>query len=321
MNELEEIQKEMVVAFGKETANQIFGFLSDILRPPARELGGLLADRMRYYRFKTQIEIIQKAKNHLDKLGIKTQKIPVKLLASLLDHCSWEEEDNMKERWASLLANCASEGEKTDNYIAFTYILNQLSPHEAKFTDLMYDELLFPARRRYRTIPSYQSTSRISEMMNITNDEAFIICDNLKRLNLIQTNLEFKLEERDISYSKIQPTYNEVSLTYLGKEFVRKCRVPFTKNHANEIEKELIKLIDDIVKNYDDKWFDSFVKTSIRIYPHLIIHDLKGGVCGALNKFIWKSGNINDYKGYSINDTERNEIVKYCIEYIIKNNK
>ena len=324
MNEIvssEEIQKELAVAFGKETATQVFGFISDILRPPARELGGLLADKMRYYRFKTQVEIIQNAKNHLDKMGAKTQKVPVKLLANLLDSCSWEEEENMKERWASLLANCASEGEKTDPYMSFTHILNQLSPLEAKFTDLMYDEVSYPARRAYRTTPSYQSTSNIAKMINITKDEAHIICDNLIRLNLIQTKLEFKPEKRDIIYSKIQPTYDEVSLTYLGSKFVKKCRIAFSTFHANEIEKILILFVDDIVKNHSDESFESFTEEATNIYPYLTIQDLKGAINGALNKFIWKGGNIQTSKGYIINETERKEIIKYSIDFITKNNQ
>lgn len=77
MNDLvpfEKMQTEMVSAFGKETSIQIFGFLSDILRPPAKELGGLIADIMRLYRWKAQIQIIQKTKEYIDNVGPQNPK-------------------------------------------------------------------------------------------------------------------------------------------------------------------------------------------------------------------------------------------------------
>jgi len=324
MNDLvpiEELQKEMVIAFGKETANQVFGFLSEILKPPASEFGGLLADMVRYYRFKTQIWIIQKAKKHIDKLGIKTQKVPVKFLASLLDNCSWEEDEDMKERWASLLANSVSEGKENHSYMSFVHILNELSPVEAKFIDLMYDEVLWPARRAYRNTPSYQSTSRLSDRLNINDEEAYVICDNLIRLNLIQTNFKFKPEKRDISRSEIQPTYDEVSLTYLGNEFIRNCRIAFSTVHVEEIKEILLEVIDDIAKNPSDENLDSFLERAKMIYPHFTAQDSKGAIYGALNKFIWKGGKIRDFEGYAINEAEKKKIVQYSIDFIIKNNQ
>jgi hypothetical protein len=323
MNDLvpfEECQKEMAVAFGKETAAQFFGFLSDISRPPAKELGGLLADLMKLYRFKTQVWVIQKAKEHMDKLDIKPHKVPIKFIADFLDKCSWEEDEDMKERWAALLANSVSEGKQNHPYMSFVHILDELSPIEAKFIDLMYDEVIWPARRAYRTTPSYQSTSRLAKMMGISKEEVYVICDNLIRLNLMQTNFEFKPEKRDISRSKIQPTYDEVSLTYLGNEFIRNCRIAFSTVHAEEIERLLSDVIADFARNPKDEPLEPFLEKAKTIYPHFTIQDAKGAIYGALNHHLWKGGIIKDFEGYEITETEKKEIVKYCMDFIIKNN-
>lgn len=317
----EKMQIEMAAAFGKETASQVVGFISDILRPPARELGGLLADKIRLSRWKNQVEILQKAIEHIEKLGLSKHKIPVKFLASFLDNCAWEEDENMKERWAALLANFVSKGERTNAHMSFSSILGQLSPVEAKLLDLMYDEVFWVARRAHRKVPSYQATSRIAESLNITKKEAYVISDNLIRLNLIQTNFKFKPEERDASYSKVEPTYDEISLTYMGVEFVRTCRLAFTKKHADEIEKTLRKFIDDIAKDPKGKKFNVFAQKSMKIYPHLIQADIDTGVYGALNQIIWKKGKIDDFKGYIINDSEREKIVEHCMDVITRNNQ
>jgi len=318
---LGELQKEMAIEFGKETATQIFSFISDILRPPAKELGGLLADKMSWYRFKTQIEIMKKVKDYIDKVGIKPHKVPIKFMADFLDKCSWEEDEDMKERWASLLANSVSEDQKKQPYLSFVRILNELSPIEANFIDLMYDEVLWPARRAHRSLPSYQSTYRLSELLDITKEEAYVICDNLIRLNLIQTNFEFKPQKRDISRSEIQPNYDEVSLTYLGKEFIRNCRIAFSTVHAEEIERLLSDVIAVFARNPKDEPLEPFLEKAKTIYPHFTSEDAKRSIYGALDHFIWKGGIIKDFEGYEINESERKEIVKYSMDFIIENNK
>lgn len=315
------MQKEIAGAIGKESARQVLGFVSDILRPPAKELGGLLAHEIKFLRFKRQIQIFQKAKIFIDTLGVNTQKIPTKFLANFLDFCSWEEDENMRERWALLLANCATEGESSDIYMAFPRILNELSPLDAKYLDVMYDEIFFPARRSHRNIPSYQSTYRLADHLNLNPENSFVICDNLERLNLVQVKQEFKHEERDISFSKIVREYEEVSLTYLGNQFVKKCRLPYSSIHSKKIRKLIDTYAAEIAKQHDGESFQEFCKQAIKIYPHLIQSDLNGAVLGALNKIIWKGGKIKEFKNYSINNKEKSQIADYCVDYLEKNNQ
>jgi len=316
----QEVQKEAAKAFGKETANQIFSFLSDIIRPPARELGGLLADHMGWFRFKTQMKIIKKAKCLLDEQNIQAQEVPIKPLSKLLEYCSWEEDESMQEKWAILLANFAASGENPINHISFVDILNQISPIQAKYLDLMYDELFFPARRDYRTWPSYQSTHRLADILEIDEYASYIICDSLMRLNLIKPDYNFKPEDRDISYSKVEISYESVTLTHLGNEFVRKCRIPFSKFHIEKIDKILSKMIDKIAMDPRGTEYKNFCVKTKSIHPNIIDNDIAGGVMGALNKFIWKGGKIDDFKGYRINSEERKEIVAHAIDEIWKCN-
>lgn len=157
----QEFEKQFASELGKESAKHLLGFISDILRPPAKELGGMLADKVVYYRFKTQVEILQKAKVLIDKYQITTQEVPTKFLANFLNYSSWEDNHEMKNRWATLLSNCAAEGTERDLFMSFPQLLNELSPLDAKFLDTIYDEVFFPARRQYRKVPSYQERGQI----------------------------------------------------------------------------------------------------------------------------------------------------------------
>ena len=90
----------------------IFGFLADITRPPAKELGGLLADHVKYFRFKTQLKILKKAKEFHGLFGCKPQEVPLKFLSDLLDNCSWEEDEDMHGDLglSSQMGRCRSRG-------------------------------------------------------------------------------------------------------------------------------------------------------------------------------------------------------------------
>ena len=134
MNDLtpfNEFQKEIAKAFGEEAVKEIFGFINDIIRPPAKELGGLLADQVKYFRMKNQIKLFQKAAKLHKELDLGSQKIPLKLLSHIVDHSSWEENEEMQSKWANLLANASTKGSNTDNCSSHSETLRQLSPQQA----------------------------------------------------------------------------------------------------------------------------------------------------------------------------------------------
>ena len=198
---IDEIQTEAVKAFGKEVAARIFGFLSDITRPPAKELGGLLADSVKYYRFKNQLRILEKAENINKLLGRKLQKVPLQFLANLLDNCSWAEDNYLQSNWATLLANATSKGEDTSNYITYVELLRQLSPIQAKCLETMYEESEYPARRLIKQLPSYQSANILKKALNVDDNQFIIVIDSLIRLNLIHLKIGSHCEKDCLALS------------------------------------------------------------------------------------------------------------------------
>ena len=153
---LDEFQKEIAKSLGKELVNQAFGFINDIIRPSTKELGGLFADWIKSFRLKNQIKMIIKAAEIHAQLGLKRQKIPLKLLAEMLDNSAWEEDEGLRKKWSILLANSATNGEDKSQFSIFTEILRQMSPLQAKCLEVMYCEESYPARRSLRNLPSYQ---------------------------------------------------------------------------------------------------------------------------------------------------------------------
>ena len=288
---IKEIQLEAAKAFGGQAAAEVFSFLSDILRPPAKELGGLLSDQVKYFRFKTQFKILKKASEFLQEQGVKPQKVPLRILAPLLEHCSWEEDDDIQKRWATLLANAADPNVTSNNYSTYVEILRQLSPIESKFLDYLYMNDFFAARLQPRSLPRYKSKHSMINVLSINDTQFQIIADNLVRLNLLQYGLKYdtsKLIKNHFDKDVVDKDYSEVSLTYLGLDFIRNCRPRFTQGHKVKIEKILYEYLDSLAKDFNDEIIKELTIKILEIYPMARDDDIQGSLRGAFYHFIWK---------------------------------
>jgi len=204
-----------------QLADKALEFLGKVVNPPLEELGGLLADKVKFWRFKNQINVIFKAKSFLEEKGIQPGKIPLKTLAPLLEHSSWEENPDMQTKWASLLANALNPKYSYDLHSTYVEILNQLSPLEANLLDLLFND--------YEKTPSDKkaalsfSKEKICQLMNVSSEKFDIITDNLFRLNLLQPPASHGgvlIGE----YPIVLRTHEVIQLTTLGCDFIRHCR-------------------------------------------------------------------------------------------------
>ena len=312
----EEAEKEAAKALGKEMARLTLGFLADITRPPAKELGGLLADHVKFFRFKTQIKILEKARTLQQRYNLSLQQVPLRIIAPLLEGCSWEEDEWMQTKWAALLANAATHGERHDNYSTYVELLRQLSPVQARCLDIMYAEESFPARRYLRTLPSYQSRCYLQGSLGISHEELDILFDGLVRLNLIHPKLRLAQgsgHTSEIQDAEVDRDFSEVSLTCLGKGLVKKCRIPFLEIHKDEFRNLLVPVVEEIAKDHDGSQFRKLVEKAADIYEYLDEEGIKTAVWGALGHTLWKGQKIDEFKDFPLKESQKNEIVKYAL--------
>jgi hypothetical protein len=85
-------------------------------------------------------QVWQKAQEMARDTGGQPQPVPLKTLVQLLQYASLEEDAELQERWAALLANAAVRDVAKANGSTFSEILRQLTPNEAKFLDALYDD-------------------------------------------------------------------------------------------------------------------------------------------------------------------------------------
>ena len=109
-------------------------FLGLLVRPGAEQVGEWIGDRIQIARHQNIEKVVSKAKAKLDADGTEPRPIPTKILFPIIDKCSVEDEEDMIDRWANLLAASASGVNVPPSYVQ---TLATLSPAEARLLDLI----------------------------------------------------------------------------------------------------------------------------------------------------------------------------------------
>ena len=117
-------------------------FLDKIVGPALSDIGGILSDEIRFFRLKNQIRIVQKAEAYFVKKGIEPVKVPLKILAPLLEYGSLEEDEIIQDKWASLLIHAADPGTSNRFSTIFTELLKQLTSLEVIILEKIYNDYL-----------------------------------------------------------------------------------------------------------------------------------------------------------------------------------
>ena len=113
----------------KEVWGDVVGLLGQVFGP-AGQAGEWLSDKIRFFRFKSALKTLKKAKEIVENEEITLKEIPIKFLVPFLEKCSLEDEDSeLINQWANLLVSAGSEYKA--NHPAFVDILSQISPSEA----------------------------------------------------------------------------------------------------------------------------------------------------------------------------------------------
>src|SRR6202451_2399318 len=132
--------KDKLVKAGVEAALKPFADLLDKLAgPAAEEIGLTLKDHVRVFRLKRQVRLFERVKEMLAESNTEPGRVPFKVLLPIVENASIEENDEVQDMWAGLLANSAS-GEKV--YPSYVELLKQLSPHEALLLHMVVESIV-----------------------------------------------------------------------------------------------------------------------------------------------------------------------------------
>jgi hypothetical protein len=112
--------------------------LQKLCGPAFDELGLLLQDRARVYRLKNQLRMLGKVQDMLQEAGKEVRPVPLRTLLPLLEGAALEDDENLSDKWAGLLASAASSDETESTHPSFPRILCEISPREALIIDKLH---------------------------------------------------------------------------------------------------------------------------------------------------------------------------------------
>ncbi len=194
-------------------------FCSSIIPEFIKDLGGVLSDQVKSWRFMNQIKLLEKTKKICEENNIPLKAVKLKFLVPLLENSSLEEDKNMQTRWAALLASAIKQTDEINP--SFIDILKQLTSKEATVLDKLYVESSQKASLRERNELQF-SKEKVMEIFFLTEENFDLMLDNLFRLNLCRTPASHNGTKIG-NYPIMLQTKDVFEFTSLGYAFVRAC--------------------------------------------------------------------------------------------------
>jgi Abortive infection alpha len=196
----------------EEVTPEISHFMGTVMGSPGLELGELVTDQIRAWRFKRGIKYVQRAMKQLEDAGMNPKAVPMRTLAPLMDGGTLEDDEEMGARWASLLANAAS-GER-EVPPSFASVLRDLEPEQARILDHVYQTMMQIAPELRKQNLGMARMGIVAEL-GLSNETLEYHLDNLIRLRLVRRPSGVIDDELEM-----------VTLSEFGRAFVRACRPP-----------------------------------------------------------------------------------------------
>jgi len=242
MNPTEIIKPEIV---GPVVAAVPFtNIIKRMLGPAADEVGAMLQDRVRQYRYELQLKGVEKAAKMAEEAGFIPNAVPPKILFPLLEGMSMEEDETLHDMWSALLANASSSmaGAVRPGFIA---TLKQLAPDEAavlaavpllasEFKKILVEKGYDASKIAGLDLRTPTSMETYTEAMNVREDVVQRIRVSLPRFATEDEAAENERFDLCVHRLKVaglivvgwKPTLDQLELTTLGEAFLAACTAP-----------------------------------------------------------------------------------------------
>lgn len=211
--------------------------LTNLLGKPSNEIGEMLADKFRYWRFKNQVKVMQDAESYMKKHKIKAGGIALKNLVPLLEGAAIEEEESLQKMYSRLLVSYLDSESQLKSSV-YPHLLSQLSKSEIILLLFLFERIedgeKSTLEHRGRIAPSILR-EKYSELLGKSYEE---YVGNLIRLNLVAVDFYLgpnRLPRVKMKGEMAEPDvvqYRSYMITPLGIGLLKACR-------AKEISIEL----------------------------------------------------------------------------------
>jgi hypothetical protein len=135
-----ELVKAGIQGFAEGTFKPVSDLIQSLFGPAATEAGLLLRDQVKHWRAKRTIRLFEHTKALLAEAKIQPTQVPLKILLPIIDNASIEDEDDLQDIWANLLANAADPRKSDEVVPTFLAILKELSSRDVMFLQALFSQ-------------------------------------------------------------------------------------------------------------------------------------------------------------------------------------
>jgi hypothetical protein len=197
-------------------------FLSSIFGEGFENIGGTFSDWTNYFRYKNMLKLQDKVlsihrQRHIEG---KTIPIPPRYALPLLDSATLEDDDNIQDKWAGLIANSTDPNKNFQFQKIFIQILTSIEPLDAAILDLLHSSEKNENQKR--------NSEDIAKTLDQDKHYVIISVSNLFRLGCIIDNwVNVYDSEIPKNYQgfRVNSPISDFRLSQLGKSLMEACKI------------------------------------------------------------------------------------------------
>ncbi len=194
--------------------------LSRIIGEPLEEISGIITDKLKYIRWERSLRLVERANDFMEqrKPYLKLRRIPLSVAFPIFEAASLEENDDLQDLWARLLANAADASSGVQVMRSIVSILQDFSPMEAQLLRVIYDAPVMKGGIPTKGLPNEYIQPEEEE-----DDESALPSESVQigLWNLIRLGCIYEAGTWD-SFTGIR----RIKITPLGKALVEACSAP-----------------------------------------------------------------------------------------------
>lgn len=211
---------------GFEIAEKLSALLEKIFGDGFAHLGGSFSDWAKYFRYKNLLKLQDKVISLHQKRGIEGKTIPVppRYALPLLESASLEDDENIQDKWAGLIANATDPDKCFQFQKIYIQILSSLEPLDALILDLLASQ-----KDIIKTDDNNKpklNAEKISDILERDREVINISLSNLFRLGCIIDSWKNTWDSMDTGYQgfRVNNPESNFRLSQIGRKLMDLCK-------------------------------------------------------------------------------------------------
>lgn len=215
-----------VCSKGLELAQQLSPFFRKVLGEPLETVGGIMADWAAFFRYKNLLVIGDRLEeiHYKRQLEGKSIPIPPRYAIPLIQAASMENDPDLREMWAGLIANATDPSKSVNLSKLHIETLKSLEPLDALIMEYLYKK---QAKVVTTSEEPPENSKAIAKALSVDVDDVQISLQNLYRLGCLLDTAGADVFDTQLPYTaglRVNNPRSNFRLSNFGKVLYEACQ-------------------------------------------------------------------------------------------------